>query len=246
MLKNKIGPALLFIIFFLGFVVAIKIYANAMQYKIFAARRLVGNNLRMAEKTIKEVTYLLDIDATYPEFDSYILLNQEIEHAVLAELARYTESCQEDYDANVGPDFPAESWTALPFTFHVSYQIAHQDDLFVSLCLKFDCSTCGAHGYRIFKSFTYDIPNNKLLTIQDIIPDQTSLEALSVLCKQELKAMGFQDVYDEGIEPKYENFALFTITPENLIIHFQEYQICCYAAGAPVVTIPLARLKALS
>lgn len=48
-----------------------------------------------------------------------------------------------------------------------------------------------------------------------------------------------------GTEPTADNYATWAITPGGLEITFGQYQVAPYAAGMPVVTIPVAHLAGL-
>ncbi len=186
------------------------------------------------EKNIIRTDELQDITIVYPQYDPECdLLNQEIEKIVCAELHNFTATWQKEYEENASPDSP---WPPFHFAFSCSYRVAHEDNELISILLRFERYIGGAHGQRTFKSFNYDRKNNKMITIEELV-SEALLPTLSSLCSQSLESQGMEIYYKEGIEPVYDNFRHVTCTPDTITIQFDEYQVCCYAMGAPSVTI---------
>jgi len=49
----------------------------------------------------------------------------------------------------------------------------------------------------------------------------------------------------DGAKPTPKNYRIWTLTPNGLAITFDYYQLGSYAAGAPAILIPYAKLKDL-
>lgn len=107
-----------------------------------------------------------------------------------------------------------------------------------------------AHPGRVLLTFTYDLGSGRRLALADLFaPGAPYLERLSELSRQLLLAQpGFDQLpgfVDPGTEPAAENFARFTLTGQDLVITFAEYQVAPYAMGMPHVSIPFASLRTL-
>ena len=50
-------------------------------------------------------------------------------------------------------------------------------------------------------------------------------------------------MFSDGAKPTPENYAVWNISAEGLVITFNEYQVAAYAAGPQEVVIPFAALK---
>jgi len=51
------------------------------------------------------------------------------------------------------------------------------------------------------------------------------------------------DLFLEGLEAKKENFSVFNLTDESMIIYFNEYQIAPYVAGNFELAIPYSLIS---
>ena len=99
-------------------------------------------------------------------------------------------------------------------------------------------------------TFNYDLATGRRLALADLFaPGAPYLERLSELSRQLLLAQPdfdqLQDFVLPGTEPKVENFAGWTLTDQDLVITFSEYQVAPYAMGMPHVSIPFASLRTL-
>lgn len=99
-----------------------------------------------------------------------------------------------------------------------------------------------AHPYHYTITYTYDLTGNRPLTMADLFqPGSNYLERIANVAIQQLteREMLF---FPEGADPTEENYRNWNITPEGLLITFDEYQVAPYAAGAQMVTVPSSEL----
>ncbi len=104
-------------------------------------------------------------------------------------------------------------------------------------------SAGAAHPGHTALSLNYDLQNGKVLALPDLFqPGSAYLDTLSSDCIQDLKSRQVLD-WEDGALPKAENFQVWNITPNGLLISFDEYQVSSYAAGPQSVLIPYEKLK---
>ncbi len=104
-----------------------------------------------------------------------------------------------------------------------------------------------AHPGKHTRVLTYDLEaGSDVLMDQLFLRGSDYLKSISAYCINELKGrdIGFQD-FSIGAEPSPENYANWNITPDGLLITFDEYQVAAYAAGAQTVMVPYAELQAV-
>jgi hypothetical protein len=51
--------------------------------------------------------------------------------------------------------------------------------------------------------------------------------------------------WKEGAEPRAENYQVWNITPQGLLVTFDEYQVASYAQGPQSVILPYQTLRPL-
>src|SRR6266540_1754520 len=115
---------------------------------------------------------------------------------------------------------------------------------------KFDSSfySDGA-AHPGLNSFTlnYDLGQGRELALADLfLPNTNYLEEISKYCIAELSKQPFFDSSSSsGAQPPLENYRNWNITPDGLMITFDEYQVAPYAAGPQKVVVPYSALQAL-
>jgi len=115
---------------------------------------------------------------------------------------------------------------------------------------KFDFSFYSdgaAHPGLYSITVNYDLGQGRELALGDLfLLNSNYLEAISNYCTAELSKQPFADpVFLEGAKPTVENYRNWNITPNGLMITFDEYQVAPGAAGPQTVVVPYAELKSL-
>ena len=132
-------------------------------------------------------------------------------------------------------------------TLDVKYTLLSQiGDLW---SFKFDFSFYAdgaAHPGLNSLTLNYDLGQGKELELTDLfLPNVTYLEAISKYCIAELSKQPFFDSSSSnGAQPTPENYRNWNITPDGLVITFDEYQVAPYAAGPQQVVVPYSELQA--
>jgi hypothetical protein len=138
-----------------------------------------------------------------------------------------------------------------PYELDITYDtVTHSDDIY-TLLLTIYQFTGGAHGGQEILPYTFDIKNNKLLTLDDIFtstPD--ALKLIEPMAQDAIKtAIGADMVQDDmltsGTAPTVDNYQFFALDKDSITFYFQQYQVGPYAIGIQKVTIPLSQLSSV-
>jgi hypothetical protein len=158
----------------------------------------------------------------------------------------YVNRARTEFWTNVGellaPDFGAHNF---PWILQTTAETIEHSPQIVSVVFSSYSFTGGAHGGTIFTTFTFDLENETVLTLEDLFA--TGVDPYAVLSEISRKQLtvtlaDFPDFIEAGTEPTPENFANWVLTPDSLVLYFEEYQVAPYAAGPQKVTIPLTDL----
>lgn len=131
---------------------------------------------------------------------------------------------------------------------YASYEEYRFSEDVVSFVYTVSDYTGGAHPNRYFQSFTFDLANADIVTLDDVLTDD-ALATISPLVQADLIAQQ-TDFADEewitrgtGEEPA--NYSAFALSEDSLIFFFAPYQVAAYAAGDFSVSIPLSEINAV-
>jgi hypothetical protein len=107
-----------------------------------------------------------------------------------------------------------------------------------------------AHPFSPVITFNFDPSTGQFYALADLFRSGSAwLQALShesaSLLPSAVGPGGSSLVFDSGIGPVASNFSAFTMTPAELSITFQDYQVGPYVIGEPTVHIPQSALSAV-
>ena len=104
-----------------------------------------------------------------------------------------------------------------------------------------------AHPGSHSRTVTYDLEAGQDVRMEQLFqPGSDYLERIANYCITQLKTrnIGFE-AFASGAQPLPENYGNWNITPDGLLITFDEYQVAAYAAGAQEVVVPYTELKSV-
>jgi hypothetical protein len=133
-------------------------------------------------------------------------------------------------------------------TLDVTYTLLSQIGELWSFKFDFSFYSDGAaHPGLNSLTLNYDLDQGRELALADLfLPNTNYLEAISQYCIAELSKQPFFDSsFSSGAQPTLENYRNWNITPDGLMITFDEYQVAPYAAGPQKVVVPYSALQAL-
>ena len=130
----------------------------------------------------------------------------------------------------------------------VTYTLISQINDLWSFKFDFSFYSDGAAHPGLYSiTINYDLGQGKELALADLfLPNSNYLEVIANYCIAELsKQPFFEGPFAEGAQPTPENYRNWNITPDGLLITFDEYQVAPYAAGPQKVTVPYSQLQAV-
>lgn len=108
--------------------------------------------------------------------------------------------------------------------------------------------TGGAHPNSYFATFTFDLAQEKQLTLEDIFvvesaPFATLYPIVEADLKDKIGDYTDPDWLQSGTGENPANYQNFVLTETSIIFLFPPYQVAAYAAGPQTVEVPLADLN---
>lgn len=100
-----------------------------------------------------------------------------------------------------------------------------------------------AHVNSVSHALNFDLENGQPLDLADLfLPGAPYLQTLSAVSIEDLRARDILK-WEDGALPRDENYRDWNITPQGLLITFDEYRVAPYDAGAQSVLVPYDRLR---
>ena len=135
--------------------------------------------------------------------------------------------------------------------FYVDWQLTQNSSEVISVVLSAYIHTGGSNGEDKMASFNWDTKNQKLITLDEILPKITkhpNLQTLSDLCRAQLRVtLDIEDdsflvqTINEGTMPIASNFQIFAITPLGVYFYFPKYQVAPGSYGTQEVFLPFIK-----
>ncbi len=158
-----------------------------------------------------------------------------------------------DFTSGIGKD--PQAGPNQPSTLQVDYSVAYTSPDVLSLRVNsYSYPSGAAHGADVLSTFTFDLASGRRLALADLFrPGSSYMDVLATEARAQLKVTLADWMTDSsmatwlatGTEPTADNYAAWAVTPGGLEITFGQYQVAPYAAGMPVVTIPVTHLAGL-
>lgn len=134
------------------------------------------------------------------------------------------------------------------YNLNISYK-EYSYNNYLSYIFYIETDLGGAHPNHQISTISYDIKNNKLITINTLIEyNNNILNILSNLSRKQLQKIEIfknADIIDmmlDGTTPIKNNFKNFVFTSNGLMLIFERYQIAPYYFGEYNITIPYQQI----
>lgn len=188
----------------------------------------------------------------YPHVDG--LADPTIAAAINRVLRDQADATVSDFTSGIGKD--PEVGPGQPSILQADFSVAYSSPDLLSLRIDaYSYPSGAAHGGSVVSTFTFDVASGRRLALADLFrPGSTYLDTLAAEARTQLRDTVASasstdplmvDWVTTGSAPTADNYAAWAITPGGLEITFGQYQVAPYAAGMPVVTVPLAHLAGL-
>lgn len=228
----------IFAFIFLVFIIATLFFVNNKEDEILQVKKTYSTSMLVSNSFLKEVNTEDDkskILVYYPE-TSFSILNDNINNLVKDYVTAFKT------EVNSLQDAPRKSELSINFD---SYE--YKD--YISYAFYTTSDVLKAHPDYYIDTINYDIKNNKIITIDDLVKENPNI--LNVLSKYtyeklleepNIKEYGDLILLKNGTSPKKENFRNFVFTTTGLIIFFEKYSVGPYVLGEFSVNVPYNKL----
>ena len=222
---------LAFILVFGFYIITTQNHLGNYLSNITTTKPMVVNKAAIVNKEIKEDIENYIIDINYPHLDV-----RELDENISKEINRQISEFKEA----VKTPSPNSAKT----TLIIGYKTVYNKDGLVSIKFETEAYTGGAHPSHTIWTKNFTIPDKKEITYEDVILNDSMLETLSQYSLDHFQKQNLEyDLFLEGLEAKKENFSVFNLTDESMIIYFNEYQIAPYVAGNFELAIPYSLIS---
>jgi uncharacterized protein YecT (DUF1311 family) len=195
----------------------------------------VAAPLKLVKQEIKETKRAYEIKLAYPR-TGHPAIDRTLE-AWTRELA--TSFAKDASEAKDNMTWDEE----------LTYEVPRNDGQVLSLVFTLSNFTGGAHPNSTFRTFHFLLPDGDNAEIAEIF-SLRGIRRISDISIARLRrdlagpeGMSDTDWIAKGAAPNARNFANFVLTPRELTLHFDSYQVAAYAAGPQEVRIPLSQLQ---
>ncbi|WP_230397241.1 DUF3298 and DUF4163 domain-containing protein [Novisyntrophococcus fermenticellae] len=137
------------------------------------------------------------------------------------------------------------------YTLDVVYKITYNSACITSLYMEEYTFMGGAHGATIRTSHTWDFISGKQFELKDFFPDNPSYQQsifeninAEIAKRQAAESEFYFENYKELVGNTF-NPKSFYLTPDGVVIYFQQYDIAPYANGIPEFLFPFKMKNAL-
>jgi hypothetical protein len=188
-----------------------------------------------------------EVDVNYPLFISqYPFAEQTID----AFIKDYKSTFEQSYTPVDNIPAYANFWTLT-----MDYQQFQHSPAVISLLFTISTYTGGAHPNEDFKTFTFDVQNQKEIMLNDLfVAGSNPWPTIAPMVQQSLEtrlstAIGApladedKQTIQNGTGEDPQNYQNFVLDGDSLVFYFPPYQVAAYAAGPQSVSIPLSSLN---
>ncbi len=208
-------------------------------HKAIPAYRVVNHS-----KIVEDTSYY-KIDIQYPYFvsqDTDILKKLEV---LNQNITSFLDTAQQWYWGSTIDEviqIKQETNAAGIYELMNRYDILDTTSSLISLKFETYSFALGAHGFTGINTFNFDLKRGKMLQLTDVLdlqPDE-NLKALNNLLSRYFINPG--NCFDEKPSVK-RTHKKFAVSPDDLIIYFEAYELGPYACGSAEISIPVKALK---
>ncbi|MFA5169256.1 MAG: DUF333 domain-containing protein [Candidatus Paceibacterota bacterium] len=241
-------------------------YLNRDNSNVFAfvySKDPLRSDKQWGEEYLSMVSRVDDIKGTFKIIKPYVFLEKKNEEGknysieimypsvgavengeVNIEISNFVEKIVSSFKEEMGkPD----AWDG-ENTLKIFYDPFEVNNDFVSIRFEISKYTGWAHPFNTSQSFNYDLKNNKIISLSDLLSSgyinnlsERSIQYLLKINKE--SEFSDEESIKEGAGPKEENYSIFTFNKEVIVFYFDQDKIAPYAAGRQEVVFPLSSLR---
>lgn len=198
-------------------------------------------------------TEILEANISYPQINLpssliiqnfvnnyYLKIANDFYKYASTELKSYA---RETFQYRIENKYPFMSYEAV-----MNYVVALRENCLLSTYIDQYQYAGGAHGSTVRSSNSWNLQTGHIIELKDLFPQDTAyipliIEQITEIANQQIKNNEF--IYFEDYKeliPKYYNPKSFYLTPTDLIVYYQQYEIGPYASGIIEFRIPYNQL----
>ena len=193
-------------------------------------------------------TLVLSYAIHYPRFSSerFRMTLSRINRYYEMEAIAYQMYCEhklfklavEQYEDSIKNGFPVRKFEAL-----VVYTTTYNQNCTISLYFDKYEFTGGAHGNTLRYSDTWSLQKGIQIKLNSLFANQNYKEYIIMTINQQIAEQiknGTNQYFENyrQLVTQYFNENSFYLTPEGIVIFYQQYEIAPYSSGIPTFTIP--------
>lgn len=213
------------------------------------------------DKLYHNNTLLLSYEILYPQFqlDRNQGLTPETEAEAIEQLNQFYKRKAEEFEhyareilflqsAQSYQELKEMQNPAIPYEAYCDYKITFLSDCFVSLYYDYYLFTGGAHGTTLRLSDTWNLETGAKAGLESFFPDNPNyrediLTSISTYIKEQQEnpdSTENTDYFENASDSVFTEFNenSFYLTPEGIVIYFQQYDIAPYSSGIMQFLIP--------
>lgn len=206
----------------------------------------------IAEQTVKfmketDPKNRFTIDVSYPQFET--LQNKQSQTMLNTDIKNMMDKQVDVFKREVSQNTPPAQLKDVQAELIITYETLQANDNTVSLQFQIMDSQIGAaHPNNYNQVFNFDVKTGKQLQLNDLFkPNSNYLQKLSDIAQKDLLAQqkdnpNASDFINEGTAAKEENYALFTLTADSLVIIFNPATVAPDYVGTVKVTVPYEKI----
>lgn len=136
------------------------------------------------------------------------------------------------------------------YALDITYETSQYSDTILTLIFTNYQYTGGAHGSTIIQTYTFDLANQTLISLDDLFTNTAdALAIIDPLVEADLTTK-LGDMLDanwlkQGTGTDPQNYQTFALNADSITFYFQQYQVAAYATGIHQVAIPLTALSSV-
>ena len=191
--------------------------------------KAISNNEYKIEEKVDNYKIMVYYPKTY-----YSKLNNIINDKIYGYIKEFKKNVNNS-------NYPVNQYYSLIILYE-----CYEYDNYISYIFRIEDYTGGAHPNHRIYTVVYDIKNNEIITIDDLInKNQNILNIFSEISRDTLKSnnkITSSTMLYEGTKPIKENFTNFVFNKNGIILFFPEYQVAPYSQGEFNVVISYKKI----
>jgi hypothetical protein len=181
------------------------------------------------------------IEVVYPKLTGEDAVSQEFNQTAKELVEHVIDFFKNDLE-NMGelpPDMVSHE-----SSLNINYEIIHAEDDLISVLYGISIYYAGAaHPSHFTEALNFDLINSSVADLSSLFkPGTDYLLFLSDYCLNDLQKQGVLE-WEDGALPKPENYRVWNISADGLMITFDQYTVAPYAAGPQKVVIPFDKMS---